>query len=312
MWDQETLRRMNEAEVRQARLDYLEQLEQQKKEPLEFLARMLKRAAPPSLPALVGYLRDYEEYEEFIRLVKEFLPEYEREILRQDTPSSQMAAFASRFEDRYFPLEATLKSGDAEEYMQLTGRIPAVLMGMSYDDYEIITSEGRSGMQLLTYLFETGFIDTGERVSLAEACGQHVPRELLDLVPEGGFSCSLAHQLLDKTRYEPAALWADYINQNTGNFFLDTDYEMFSAGTGPEWVRAEVEALTPLWQQAELHNEETNSFTEWLEKDLPANFKELLEFMLERRNQDGVNREPNGRAEGLPVAPAGEPGDSAG
>jgi len=302
MYDLDTIQSMN---ARQA------EEEQRDLQPLELLAQKLKRAAPPSLSSLVGRLRDHEEYGIFVDLVKEYLPEYEREILRVDTPAAQMAVFANRFEDRYFPLHDMFKDGSAEEYMQLTSRIPVMVMGMDYNDYESLSSDGRPAAQLLTYLFENVNSDEDAWVSLAEACRAHVPGELLQRVPEGRFSCELAHQLLDKTRFEPAALWGDYLNCSTGNFFLDTDYETLYNGYAPYWERENVEGLVPLWQQALLHNEKTDSFMKWLEKDLPANFKSLLEFMLKRRDKECVS-DANERAQSLPVATAGEPGDTTG
>jgi len=59
---------------------------------------------PPSLSILIAQIGEIEDYHDFVKLVKEFLPEREKDILHELTPAAQMAAFTSYFEDRYFPL----------------------------------------------------------------------------------------------------------------------------------------------------------------------------------------------------------------
>ena len=97
--------------------------------PLLILGVKLRSVGPPSLQMLIAHIQDAEEYEDFWRLVIELLPEREREILDEPTPGEQIAAFASFFEDRYFPLQDGLREGDAEGYSDLTYQIPVVVMG---------------------------------------------------------------------------------------------------------------------------------------------------------------------------------------
>lgn len=255
------------------------------KDPLEALSRKLLREAPPSIPFLITLMRDYEEFGEFVELVKEFLPEHERDILRQSTPGEQMARFADRFQDRYFPLADVVRMGDFESYADFTRGAPVDVHGFDYEDYEDIAPNGRPAVRLLTYLFEVDFVGPRERVSLAEACREHVPVELLERVPEGGFGLMLASQLLKGTRFEGALLWAQYINQDTGNYFLDTDEETYCSGYFPEWNKPTIENLTKQWQQMEKRGEDEVAFFEWLEADLPGRFEELLEIMLGRRDE---------------------------
>ena len=251
---------------------------------LLYLADELKSRGIPSLSVLIAQIAGVEDYADFRQLVTEFLPEREQDILHETTPALQMAAFASYFEDRYFPLEDIFKMGDLEGYEEITRRIPVVVMGMGWEDYDEIASEYRPGIQLMTYLLENPFDrEGGVNVSLAEACGEHVPESLLRRVPETRLSPEEAHHLLDGTLYEGLTLWADRICCDSGNFFLDTDYEYLYSSMGVDWEKETVEALTRDWlQAAELENR-LDSFVTWLEEDMPGHFEELLTFILERR-----------------------------
>ena len=252
--------------------------------PLLALARRMLLLGPPSLSTLIARLGEIEEYEDFVTLVRDFLPEREEEILYQLNPAAQVAAFASYFEDRYFPIDDNFKIGEAESYGDLTRGIPVIARGISCDDYNYITSDWRHGIQLMTYLIENPYEEGDARIALAEACEEHVTVDLLQQVPEGGLSPDEAHRLLDNTPYKAVALWADMLCFNTGNFFLDTDYEMlWSGGALPNWDRGTVEELTRLWQQADLIDEEVSNLVEWLEEDPMTRFGEILNFILERR-----------------------------
>jgi len=256
---------------------------------------------------LVAHVDQAEDYLEFVRLVREFLPERESEILREPSPSTQVARFASFFEDRYFPLSEHLQDM-AEGYAELTYQIPVVVMGMSEEDYESIATESGAGYQLLTYLVENpwGYHDAqnrfhgnGRLVSLTEACAALVPQHLLLRVPEEGFSPQRMHEVLDKTRFKAAAIWADMLGQCTNNIFLDTDYEQLGYSQLPEWTREEVESLTAAWHQAELLHQEVSELVRWLEENLTAHFIELV-------NHIGGYHEPDPRQLRLPLGDTGE------
>ena len=252
--------------------------------PLEIIGQTLNSLGPRSLSILIARFGQIEDYDEFIILVREFLPEREEEILHELTPASQVAAFASYFEDRYFPIDENLKLGEAESYYELTRGIPVIARGLSYEDYHYIASEYRTGVQLMTYLIEDPYEEEGARIALAEACEEYVPVDLLRQVPEGGLSADEAHRLVDNTPYKALALWGDMLCFNTGNFFLDTDYEMlWSGGNLPEWDRETVENLTEQWQQADCIDQEVSDLMNWLEEDPATRFGELLNFILERR-----------------------------
>jgi len=259
--------------------------------PLLALAKKLLARRIPSLSSLVAQISDAENYAQFVQIVKTYLPEREQDILHESTPAAQIACFASYFEGRYFPLEETFKWGDVESYGDFTYRIPVVVMGFSYDDYHEI-HDWRPGAQLMTYLIESPWEDDIS-VSLAEACEDHVPAALLERAGQIRLSPGQARELLKGTKYQPLALWAERLCCDTGNFFLDTDWEMLWNSMPPGWDRDTVEELTRRWQQAELHESKTGDFMEWLEADLPGHFEELLTFIEERRKDE------NGKGQNL-------------
>ena len=252
--------------------------------PFLTLAQRLLARRIPSLSSLVAQISDAESYAQFVNMVKMLLPEREKDILNQPTPASQIARFATYFEDRYFPLEDPLKWGDMESYGDLVYRIPVVVLGLSYDDYHEMP-DYRPGAQLMTYLIESPW-DDGIEVSLAEACREHVPDELAERAGRITLSPGEAHRLLDNTRYRPLALWADRLHLSTGNFFLDNDYEMLWNSMPPDWTKENVEGLTREWKQAELHEEETGDFMAWLEGDLAGRFEEVVSFIEERKRDE--------------------------
>lgn len=245
--------------------------------PLLTLAWGLRSLGPPSLSVLIARLEETEDYEDFLALVREFLPEREREILRQPTPAGQMATFADRFQDRYFPLGDRFRKGYTEGYADLTRGIPVVALGISPEDYHDL--DLRPGLLLMTYLVEVpSWIEAGARVPLGEACAEHVPTDLLCRAPERGLSRSVTRSLLRDTSYEGLAHWADMLEWDTGNYFLDISSEELWEEL-PPWKREVVEALTREWQQAEVIQKSVLDLAQWLEEDPPARFGELLDFL---------------------------------
>lgn len=251
--------------------------------PLAVLADRLRFAGrPPSLTSLFVRLEQVEEYALFVNLIREYLPEREQEILRPADPYGQIAAFASRFEDHYFPLHPGVID-EVEGYSEITYHIPVIVMGMSDDDYHEIPHSYRSGFVLMTYLLADLYDEAGgTRVPLAEACLQHVSAEIVNRVPQGGLEPGVAHRLLDGSPYEAVAAWADMLTAATGNPFLDISSEDLGYYQQPTWDRETVEDLTQRWREAEAVQERLSRLAEWLEEDPPARFGEMLDFV-ERR-----------------------------
>lgn len=249
--------------------------------PLSFLIARLQPFGPPSLSAMISKFGDVEEYQEFVMVVREFVPEYEQEILRQSSEAAQIQNFATRFQDRYFPLAYNLVEMACEDigYSNITRAIPVEVRGWTYDEYDGLSSDARPGLQLLAYLIECPY-EMGERVSLAEACSEHIPIGMLNQVPEGGIKYGEVHELLDNSPYKAVGKLADWWGQNTGNFFLDTDWEFMSYNMGePDWSMETVQTLTRQWQEADAYQEEIGDFLEWLEGDIQSRFQKILDFI---------------------------------
>jgi hypothetical protein len=250
--------------------------------PVSAVASKLLSRGIPSLSVLIAQISGAEDYAEFRRIVSDFLPERELDIFHHNTPFEQIASFASYFEDRYVPLDPSFRMGDIEGYEEITHHLPVTVQGISYDDYHEIASDYRTGCQLMTYLVESPYEGDGD-VALAEACEEHVPHTLLERIAGHRLSPNEAHQFFNGTKYEGLAIWADYICANTGNFFLDTDYEYLWNSIPPDWDRETVESLTTAWQQGERLYRTMMEFAEWLEVDPPGRFQEVIDFIQEKR-----------------------------
>lgn len=257
--------------------------------PLECLVRKLRRYRPPSLSTLIGMLQDNQDYADFVHLVQEFLPEREIDILSQPGPEQQIASFAGYFEDRYFPLPQFLRFGEAEEYSDLTQNIPLIALGFGYQDYDDLVQNGNTGAMLMTYFFRQPYGDQGARIALGEACQEQVPTELLQRIPEQGFTPEELHQLLDGTPYQSLATWGDLIHLNTGNELLDIDEEMMSNSVLPEWSKENVAYFTRQWAEAQEKQQGPFAMAEKFEKKPAVYFQEVMNFIdQQKERQNGA------------------------
>ena len=120
MWDLDTIHGMED----RAHQEYLRQ---KTTTPLTALREKLSDVHPPSIYLIRSLFQNVETYNDFVKLVRDFLPEREKEILGKTSPSAQMAAFASHFEDRYLPLHPAFKDGEIEDdYYELLRDIPVM------------------------------------------------------------------------------------------------------------------------------------------------------------------------------------------
>ena len=276
MWDLDTLHAMNERA-------YEEYKRKQPTTPLEGLREKLRNARPPSISILLGVFRNVETYNDFVKLVREYLPEREKEILEKPTPHEQMACFASHFEDRYLPLHDAFKDGMMEDdYYELLREIPVMVMGFGWEDYHDLNN-ARLGAQLMSYLFESPLedYDEGERVALVDGFTPEYQREA-QRVPANGITLDAAKRILRGKKWVGLRNWAEYIHMSTGNWFLDTDDEMRYSGMQNEWDKETVEAMSREWLQAQVFYDKMMEFAGWLEdeKEGPARFKQTIDFIL--------------------------------
>ena len=287
MWDLNTIHVMEER-------THQEYLRQKPTTPLAALKEKLRDVHPPSISLIRSLFQNVETYNDFVKLVRDFLPEREKEILEKTSPSAQMAAFASYFEDRYLPLHPAFRDGEIEDdYYELLRDIPVMVMGFSWEDYHELNN-ARLGMQLMCYLFEPpmqGDSDmAGERVALADGFPPEYQREALR-VPAGGISLDTARFIFKGKKWIGLRNCAEYINQSTDNWFLDTDEEMRSNKQNEEWAKETVASMSQEWLKANAYYDKIMNFATWLEdkKEGVAHFRQTVDFLLAKNEQGGVN-----------------------
>jgi hypothetical protein len=226
-------------------------------------------------------VEDVETYQDFLRLVDEFLLDERQDIIEVGNPQDMVAAFARRFDERYFPLADHLRSGDIESLSDLMHFIPIDVHGYDYDDYHALCDEPPDMLLsslLVDFEDELGLEGEGIRVAILEAVAQHVPPELLDRIPERGYSLDFLAQVLPGTKYEGLLDRAGHLCHRSGTVFLDVTAEEFISNP-PTWDREEVEWLTEEWRKAKEMFGRESTFFRWLEEDLQGNFARLLAFL---------------------------------
>ena len=286
MFDLDTLHAMNERA-------YEEYKRKQPTTPLEGLREKLRNARPPSISILLGVFRNAETYNDFVKLVREFLPEREKEILEHTTPHEQMACFASHFEDRYLPLHPSFRDEMCEDdYYELLRDLPVMVMGFGWEDYHELDN-ARLGAQLMSYLLESPLegYDEGERVALVDGFTPEYQREA-QRVPASGITLDAAKRILKGKKWVGLGNWAQYINQDTGNWFLDTDEEMRSNMQIMDWDKETVETMSKEWLQAQAFYDKMMEFAGWLEDEIEgtARFKQTIDFILAQLEEGDVKK----------------------
>ncbi len=285
MWDLDALHRMNEEAHERA----VERANEKARVglmpapapvyPLSILARVLV-TGPPSLSHLVDLLENSDVVASFHDLVREYLPEHEDFIMAQDT-EGRIREFAYYFGRQYFPLSDNLEMNDYTlgDFLQ---QIPVDLMGFSYEDYHGF-NDFRDGYTLMLALVASPYDDDkqGGRVAILEKVGELVGRDLVDLIPAEGWSTEDLHRMLDKTDYEGVAAFADWVNAETGCWQLDATHENYE---GEQWRRDIVDGLTIQWPQVVSIQDKIQNIALWLEEDIHYRFRELLAFMLDRKD----------------------------
>ena len=75
---------------------------------------------------------------------------------------------------------------------------------------------------------------------------------------------------------------AEYINQSTDNWFLDTDEEMRGSMQNEEWDKETVASMKEEWLKANAYYNKIMDFASWLEdkKNGVAHFKQTVDFLL--------------------------------
>ena len=245
--------------------------------PLAVLGRRLQ-VGPPQITHLMSLLEDGEMVAAFVKIVRDYLPEHEAEIMAL-TAVERVGLFQQLFEPRYFPLqEYGYDDEEAYQYIVMAPDIPR--MGLSWDDYHSIADDYHPGLVLQFGLAKSpwsnwdGQDGAGERVALLEKCAEIVGLEQAGRIPATGWEPQYLHELLDGTFFQAAAHAADWLWHQTNTIFLDVDYEM---DNNLDWSRETIDELTRLWRQADQIRDDIYNLGMWLEEAPTKQFKELLD-----------------------------------
>lgn len=253
--------------------------------PLQVLAGRLI-VGPPSIAALIDLLDEGEYIQEFVGMVREYLPEHEREIM-VGAFHDRASRFCQLFGEKHFELEYDMLDGCEDPIAALVHEIPVRLMGLGYEDYHEFDYRA-DGMILMLALVANPWIEPDEdeeaaRIPLLEKVADLVGKEIAELIPKEGWNQKELHNRLDGTKYAPVAAYADWVWQSTGLALLDNCYEQMGCGWGGvniPWDRETVDGLTEEWPKVRQFWDSVNSFEDWLTDKLQANFGELVDFLL--------------------------------
>jgi hypothetical protein len=246
--------------------------------PLAKLSNLLAAvASPASLKDLEDVLGNSENLITFLTVVHDILPDRAKLIMAERDQHLRVAKFAKYFEERYFPLHDFLHDG-GEGYESINFGIPFLVKGLGWEDYENLPDEGwKESIKLIAWMTQSPLSGDDTRIAIGEACKKFVPVKLLNKIPKKGYSPDEMHKFFDRTKYAGAAICADWLNGNTGNSFLDTDYEMQSSMNPQDWDMTDVKWMTTEWQKSELLEQKMFDTYELIEKDIKKHFALMLE-----------------------------------
>jgi hypothetical protein len=232
-----------------------------------------------------------------------FLQEAET-VLSVADAGGRLERFARLFEERHFPLYAPFIEFFADEgedlpFSWLRRGIPFQLMGIGYDGLHEMWDGYREGLSALALLAEAPgyYWDEPDRLRTAwlEAAAQRIPQETLERIPRCGIPLDALTEAVRETGYQGAAQAVSWIRAETGNFFLDANYEDGSYdGFSDSWEEEIIQEGTEEWRKADQLMGSALGLADWLEEDLPGRFAELLDFILPRLPEpDNQEQEEN-------------------
>jgi len=247
--------------------------------PLSVLAEKLT-LGPPALGALVDILEKSDTVRGFLELVREYLPENEREIMALDT-FDRVAQFTRLFDQRYFPL-AEFGYDDDEVMEQLIYTIPVMLGGMTSEEYHEFSDFGMGHILLLSLVEYPYYTESEEggihaRVPLLEEVTEQVGKELAERIPPEGWKPKVLHEACDGSDFAGVADFGDWVCSCTDTWVLDTNYEEYGE---EQWSREVVDILTEQWPRVRQIRDNMMHMSSWLEDSPKAHFEELLNHIL--------------------------------
>ena len=258
---------------------------------LSGLAEMLLRR-PPSLRELVTIVGYADDYAWFAELVRRLFPDEAAAALSAPDVGSRVERFADLFAERHFPLYAPFMEFWTD-YMEeppwtwLRRVVPFHLMGFGYDGLHELWDGYQEGISALALLVRPtdSYQDEpdGLRTAWLESAAERIPKETLQRVPQGGIPLEDLAGALKYTKFEGAAQAASWVFAETGNFFLDHNFDdgMYDGFSDP-WDDDIIAEGTREWRKASALMDSVCRLTDWLEEDLPARFSEMLDFILPR------------------------------
>ncbi len=239
---------------------------------------------------LVGYADDYAW---FAGLARRLFPQEAEAALAAPDIRTRVERFANLFGERHFPLYTPFiefwfdEEGEEPPWSWLRQGIPFDLMGFGYDGlYEMWDGyrEGLAALVLLAQPPDSSYMaDDGIRVAWLEAAAERIPQETLRRIPQGGIPLYDLTGALKETGFEGAAQACSWVLAQTGNWFLDHNYEDGSYdGFCDPWEDDIIAEGTEEWRKANALMDSVAQLADWLEEDLPGRFAEMLDFTLGR------------------------------
>ena len=270
---------------------------------LSGLSELLLRR-PPSLRELVTLVGYADDYAWFAGLVRRLFPQEAEAALAAPDLRTRVERFANLFGERHFPLYAPIiefwtdAEGEEPPWSWLRRGIPFDLMGFGYDGLHEMWNGYRDGLSALVLLIKPPDVyydgPDGLRVAWLESAAERIPQETLQRVPQDGIPLEDLTGALKGTRFEGAALAATWVFAETGNFFLDHNYEDGSYdGFCDPWDDDIIREGTEEWRKASALMDSVSKLIDWLEEDLPGRFLEMLDFVLERVPHQQQDKEEN-------------------
>lgn len=259
--------------------------------PLSILARKLL-GGPPSLAYFIELFEQNETFTGFRDLVREYLPEYEVNIMAEDL-NNRASKFVQFFGEEFFPLWADLR----EDFSigDLLNGIPTQPLGFSYESYHAFT-DFRNGYILALSLITPPWDEDplgldeeeeeemqGGRVPILEAVGELVSAGLVNLIPKNGWSAEDLHRMTADTEFEGLGDFADWVQGSTGLYHLDAQGESLEMGEQIDWSPEAVNDLTNDWHESSDLLDRIHRLAVLLEQDPERTFRKLLALLLERQ-----------------------------
>ena len=259
---------------------------------LSGLAELLLRR-PPSLRELVTLIGYADDYAWFAGLVRRLFPDEAEAVLAAPDVRMRVERFANLFGERHFPLYAPIiefwtdEEGEEPPWSWLRRGIPFDLMGFGYDGLHEMWSGYRDGLSAMALLFrppDASYVaDDGIRVAWLESAAERIPQETLLRIPQGGTPLEDLTEAVRGTRFEGAALAASWVWAETGNFFLDHNFDDgYYDGFCDPWDDDVIADGTEEWRRANALMDSVSGLTDWLEGNLPGRFAEMLDVILVR------------------------------